>query len=69
MKYTGIFIPAEEGGYYAYCAEVRGANTQGETLAEAKVNLREAIALILESNAKEELSHLPKSAKLAAVSV
>lgn len=34
--------------YIAYCPEVPGANGQGRTKEEAKENLSEAIALILE---------------------
>ena len=47
---TRIFEKAEEGGYIGYVAELPGANTQGETLAEARENLTEAIQLILEAN-------------------
>jgi predicted RNase H-like HicB family nuclease len=48
--FTAIFEEAEEGGYIAYAAELRGTTTQGETLEEARENLREAIELILEVN-------------------
>ncbi len=34
----------------AYVEEVPGVNTQGATLAEARANLKEALALILETN-------------------
>ena len=37
-------------GYVAYVEELPGANTQGETLDEARENLREAVELIVESN-------------------
>ncbi|MCM3873128.1 MAG: type II toxin-antitoxin system HicB family antitoxin [Pyrinomonadaceae bacterium] len=43
----------EEGGYSGYVAEIPGANTQGETLEEARENLSEAIQLILEANREE----------------
>lgn len=36
--------------YIGWVEEVPGANTQGRTLKEAKVNLREAVVLILEAN-------------------
>jgi predicted RNase H-like HicB family nuclease len=36
--------------YVAYVREIPGANTQGRTLAEARVNLKEAVKLILEAN-------------------
>jgi len=47
---TAIFEEAEEGGYIAYAAELRGATTQGETIEEARENLRDAIKLVLEVN-------------------
>jgi predicted RNase H-like HicB family nuclease len=46
-EFTAIIEPAPEGGFWAICPEVPGANGQGETLEEAKNNLREAIELIL----------------------
>jgi len=48
--FTAVFEEAEEGGYIAYAAEVPGTTTQGETLEEARENLREAVELILETN-------------------
>ena len=48
--FTAVFEEAEEGGYIAYIAEVPGATTQGETLDEARENLREAIELVLDTN-------------------
>lgn len=48
--FTGVFVEAEEGGYFAYAEEIPGANTQGETLAEARTNLKEAIELVIETN-------------------
>jgi predicted RNase H-like HicB family nuclease len=50
MTLTAVFQPAEEGGYIAFVEELPGANTQGETLEEARENLAEAVALILEAN-------------------
>ena len=52
-KYTGIFTEdLEDGGWVAQCAEVPSAITQGETLTEAKKNLKEAIRYMLEVEAK-----------------
>jgi len=42
-EFTAILEPAPEGGYWAYCAEIPGANGQGDTIAKAKENLRQAI--------------------------
>lgn len=48
--FTAIFEHAPEGGYTAFVEELPGAISQGETLDEARENLKEAIQLILEVN-------------------
>ncbi len=48
MKLTAVFEPAAEGGYVCWLAEVPGVQTQGETLDEARTNLRDALELSLE---------------------
>ena len=48
MKFTAVFEPVVEGGYSAYVEEIPGVNTQGETLEEARENLREALELVLD---------------------
>ena len=48
--FTAVFEEAPEGGYTAFVEELRGAISQGETLDEARVNLKEAIQLILDVN-------------------
>ena len=50
LTLTAVYEEAEEGGFIGYVAELPGANTQGETLAETRENLTEAIQLILEAN-------------------
>jgi predicted RNase H-like HicB family nuclease len=45
-KFTAIIAEAPEGGYWAICPEVPGANGQGATVTAAKKNLRAAIRLI-----------------------
>jgi predicted RNase H-like HicB family nuclease len=50
FEFTAVFKEAPEGGYVAFVEELPGANTQGETLDEARENLREAVGLVLESN-------------------
>jgi len=50
LELTAVFREVPEGGYGAFVEELPGANTQGETLAEARANLREAVALVLEAN-------------------
>jgi predicted RNase H-like HicB family nuclease len=49
MHFTAVYMQVPEG-YVAFVEELPGANTQGDTLEEARENLREAVALILEAN-------------------
>ena len=59
---TAIIEPAPEGGYWAICPEVPGANGQGETVEEAKRNLIEAIQLIFEDRRSDIMRGLPEDA-------
>ena len=59
-EFTAIIEKAPEGGYWAICPEIPGANGQGETVEEAKDNLREAIELILEDRREDVLRGLPE---------
>ena len=43
----------DEGGYWANCLEVPGANGQGETEAECLRDLASAVQLLLELNEGE----------------
>ncbi len=49
MEFTAVYMQVPEG-YIAFVAELPGANTQGATLEEAKENLQEAAAMVLEAN-------------------
>jgi len=60
-QFTAI-VEQVEDGFIAYCAEVPGANGQGETREECLENLREAIALILEHRREETLRGVPAEA-------
>ncbi len=61
-EFTASIQPAPEGGYWAICPEIPGANGQGETITEAKDNLRQAIELILEDRKADILRGLPEDA-------
>jgi predicted RNase H-like HicB family nuclease len=61
-EFTAIIESAPEGGYWAICPEVPGANGQGETIEEAKASFREAIRLILEDRKADILRGLPEDA-------
>jgi len=49
MQFTAVFQKVPEG-YLAFVEELPGANTQGDTLDEARTNLREAVTLVLAAN-------------------
>ena len=49
MKLTAVFEKVGEW-WLGYVEELPGANTQGETLDEARENLREAVQLIIAAN-------------------
>ena len=76
IKFTAVYeeVSKEDGGgYVAYVEEIPGAITQGETLEEARENLRDAVELLLEANralAKEnqtghKVIHEPLAVSLA----
>lgn len=52
LTLTAIFeeVPASEGGgYTAYIEELPGAISEGDTLEEARENLRDAVELLLKA--------------------
>jgi predicted RNase H-like HicB family nuclease len=49
LQFTAVFRKVPEG-YTGFVEELPGANTQGATLDEARANLREAVALVIEAN-------------------
>ena len=60
-EFTAI-IEQDEEWYVAYCPEIPGANGQGRTKEEAKMNLAEAVALILEDRRADGLRGSPRDA-------
>jgi len=61
-EFTAIIEATPEGGFWAICPEVPGANGQGETIEEIKDSLRQAIELILEDRKADILRGLPEDA-------
>jgi len=61
-EFTAIIESAPEGGYWAICPEIPGANGQGETIEEVKESLKEAVILILEDRLEDVRRGLPKDA-------
>ena len=47
-------IERDEDGYYAYCPDLKGYPSQGDTLEEVQANIREAIGLYLKTLTSDE---------------
>ena len=53
---VSIVIEKDDFGYYAYCPELEGCQTQGESLDEVMANIKEATELYLETLPDEEIT-------------
>lgn len=51
---ASIVIEKDQHGYYAYCPELEGCQTQGDSFEEVMENIKEAIELYLETLSEEE---------------
>lgn len=58
MQYTLVIQEAAEGGFIGFVPEVPGANTQGETKAEVRENILEAIEMVLSARVEMALNDL-----------
>jgi predicted RNase H-like HicB family nuclease len=59
---TAVIEPAPEGGFWAICLEIPGANGQGETMEEARRDLQSAIELLLDDREADISRGLPPDA-------
>jgi predicted RNase H-like HicB family nuclease len=59
---TAVIEPAPEGGFWAICLEIPGANGQGETMEEARTDLHAAIELLLQDREADISRGLPPDA-------
>ncbi len=48
MKLRIVLEPSDEGGYTVYVPDLPGCISEGDTVADAMANIREAIELYLE---------------------
>jgi predicted RNase H-like HicB family nuclease len=46
---ASVVIEKDEHGFYAWCSELKGCQSQADTLEEAIANIKEAIELYLET--------------------
>jgi predicted RNase H-like HicB family nuclease len=58
MHKVSVIIEKDDHGYYAFSPDLPGCQTQGDTLEDALANIREAIALYLETLSQTELKDL-----------
>jgi predicted RNase H-like HicB family nuclease len=54
MRKLSVVIEQDEHGCYAWCPELKGCQSQGATVEETLVNIREAAELFLETLSEEE---------------
>lgn len=51
---VSVIVERDEHGYYAYCPELKGCQSQGDTLDEAMTGIREAVELYMETLSDDE---------------
>lgn len=54
MTQMSVIIEKDEDGYYAYCPQLEGCQSQGDTLEEVQDNIKEAIELYLSTLSQQE---------------
>lgn len=58
MYKLNIIIEEDEDGFYAYCPELKGCQSHGDTLEEIQTNITEAVELYLETLSEDEKQEL-----------
>ena len=59
MKYNvNVIYEKDEHGYYVYCPQLKGCQSQGDTFEEARDHIQEAIELYLETLQSDEIIEL-----------
>jgi predicted RNase H-like HicB family nuclease len=67
---VNIIIEKDDFGYYAYCPELEGCHSQGDTFEEVMANIKEAIELYLSTLTDDEIrASLSKEILTTAVEV
>jgi len=51
-----VIVEKDQDGYYAYCPDLKGCNTQGKSFEEVIENMRDAIKLYVESLKDEKIT-------------
>ncbi len=59
MSYkVSVIIEKDDYGYFAYCPELEGCQSQGDSLDEVLANIKEAVELYVETLSEDELKEL-----------
>jgi predicted RNase H-like HicB family nuclease len=58
MHKVSVIIEKDIHGYYAFSPDLPGCQTQGDSLEDAIANIKEAVALYLETLTQDELRDL-----------
>lgn len=66
-QFTAIVHPGEpdEGGFWATCLEVPGANGQGESKEECLADLKAAVKLLLDTEREQVLKEDPAAEEIS----
>lgn len=52
---VNVIIEKDRYGYYAFCPELKGCHTQGDSLEDVLNNIKEAISLYLDTLTPDEI--------------
>jgi predicted RNase H-like HicB family nuclease len=67
---VSVVIEQDEHGYYAWCPELKGCQSQGKTIEQSLANIREAVELFWETlTDAERLAALSRAILISAVEV
>lgn len=67
---ASVIIEKDQDGYYAFCPEMKGCHSQGDSLDEVLINIKEAIELYLETlSIDERTSYLSQEILTTSVEV
>jgi predicted RNase H-like HicB family nuclease len=59
MNYkVSVVIEKDEYGYYAFCPELEGCQSQGDTFEEVMANIKEAIEVYIETLNDDEIAEV-----------
>lgn len=57
MRYNvNVIYEKDEHGYYVFCPQLEGCQSQGDTFEEARTNIQEAVELYLETLTQAEIT-------------